>query len=130
MLEATGPTVRLNNAKGQQRLRLHVGANDMTSMLFMGTGGSPRIMLAIDHDRPHVMIFPRGARNRSVVAAVPFGKTGEPRAWSRARRAARANKRAAFEGAALDAGFLTPELPELWNFVRRKVRRASKRRAA
>jgi hypothetical protein len=130
MLEAAGPMVRLNDATGRQRLRVHVGPGDMSSVMLLGPGGLPRITLVIDRDRPRLIVFPRGARHRSMVALVPFHKQPEPRAWARAMRAARGNKRPAFEGAALDAGFLTPEMPKLWNFVRRKVRRAAKRKAA
>lgn len=131
MLEADGPTVRLNNVKGVQRLRVHVGSEDTPSVAFMGARGHLRIFLSVDRDRPCMNVIPRGARKRSVVAVVPFHKLPESPAWARAMRAARGNRRAAFGEAALDAGFISPELPKLWNFVRRKLRRgAAKRKAA
>ncbi len=83
----------------------------------------------IDRDRPSLSVCPRGARKRSVIVPVPFHKMAEPAAWSRVLRAAKGNKRAAFESAALDAGCVTPELPKLWNFLRRKVRRRPGRAA-
>ncbi|MDO8475031.1 MAG: hypothetical protein Q7W02_02345 [Candidatus Rokubacteria bacterium] len=122
MLEAAGPVVKFNDAKGRQRLRVHIGPGDTPAVFLTGATGLPRISLMVDRDHPRVILFPRGARHRSVVAGVPFPKIPEPRAWARAMRAARSNKRAAFETAALDAGFLTPELLKLWNFARRRLR--------
>jgi hypothetical protein len=129
MLEADGPTIRLNDVKGRNRLRLHVGPGDTPSVAFMGPQGRLRIVFMVDGDRPHLSVCPRGARKRSVIVGVPFNKLAEPAAWSRVLRAGKGNRRAAFESAARDAGFVTPELPKLWNFVRRKLRTARRRAA-
>src|SRR5437867_4353094 len=67
MLDADGPTLRLNNARGLDRLRLHLGDAGDPSVTLMDSRGHFRVLLFLDGGRPHVVIIPRGARTRHVV---------------------------------------------------------------
>jgi hypothetical protein len=104
--------LRLNNAKGQARLWLRFNnAHERPAVLLMGPRGTIRLVLMVDRDRPRVAAFPPSSRKRHEVVFTEFGKgTEEPKAWARATRAAAANKRPAFDRAALDCGFFSVDL--------------------
>jgi hypothetical protein len=119
MLTASGPELRLNNAKGQARVCFKVVSDDEAPMILLtDSRGHPRIMLTVHHDRPHIHVMRRGARRRYIVPAVPFGKDGTPASWRRVQRAARDNDPTAFDRAALDSGFMDFEIPGLWDLAR------------
>jgi hypothetical protein len=125
MLTEAGPVLRLNNAQGRQRFVLQLTENETAPTLaLLDAKGNPRIMLFLHHDRPHVIIYRRGARQRDVVLGVPFNKQPEHAAWKRMMRAARANQREKFVSAVLDAGFLSYDTDRLWTFLRRRLDKA------
>jgi hypothetical protein len=122
MLEKDGPALRLNNAEGRQQLLLRLVDEQRPTLALFDSKGHPRIVLLLDHDRPHLNVLRRGARKRHVVVAVPWGEQPKPlAAWKRAMRAARANQREKFIAAAMDSGFLSMETDSLWTFVRRRL---------
>jgi hypothetical protein len=127
MLEADCPTIRFNDARGRQRLRLHLTEDETPSVVLLGPRGM-RLLLAVMGDRPHVALFPRGSRTGHVVTGMPRGKVPAfDAAWRRIERTAKMNQRKAFDEAALDAGHLESEIPKLWNAVRRAVRARRRR---
>lgn len=122
MLKPAGPEIRLNNVRGLARLILTVRDDDeRPSVVLYGKRGQLRLTILLDEDRPHIIVFPKAGSRRHDVEAMPFGKKKTPRAWSRASRAAEAGNRKAFDRAARDCGFLTPDLQGLWEMAQRTI---------
>jgi hypothetical protein len=121
LLDKDGPTLRLNNAAGHPRLQIYVSDDSRAGITMLDARGRLRISLLVDRGHPRLSVVRPGSRKHDVVATTPFSKAIPRRAWGRAVRAAEANQRTAFEKAAMACGFLSLELPDLWDFVRERL---------
>jgi hypothetical protein len=127
LLTREGPELRLNDRRGRARASIrYTDSGRSPALALMGPRGKVRLAALVDEDRPHILTFPPGTKGRHAVPTLsPEQRGKEPRvarAWKRAQAAARKGQRAAFDRAARDSGFLTPEIPALWKASRRRLR--------